>query len=92
MVFAQSFNMAGDTFAPMVVTLFAIWGIQLPLALMLTGATHVVSFLGLSSTLPVLARLGEFGVAWAIVISLVMRAVFYVPYYYWDRWLHVRVT
>jgi putative MATE family efflux protein len=91
MVFAQSFNMAGDTIAPMLVTLFAIWGIQLPLALMLTGTPHVVSFLGVSGTFPVLAHLGEFGVAWAIVISMAIRAVSYVPYYYWGRWLRVRM-
>ena len=92
MVFAQSFNTAGDTFAPMLVTLFAIWGIQLPLALMLTGTPHTLSLGSVSVTLPLVADLGEFGVAWAIVISLAMRAVFYVPYYHWGRWLRVRVN
>ncbi|HXH21748.1 MAG TPA: MATE family efflux transporter [Dehalococcoidia bacterium] len=35
MVFMQSYNTAGDTLVPMVVTLISIWGIQQPLAVVL---------------------------------------------------------
>jgi putative MATE family efflux protein len=35
MVFMQSYNTAGDTFVPMIVTLVSIWGVQQPLAVFL---------------------------------------------------------
>jgi putative MATE family efflux protein len=35
MVFMQSYNTAGDTLVPMIVTLISIWGIQQPLAIVL---------------------------------------------------------
>ncbi len=35
MVFMQSYNTAGDTLVPMVVTLISIWGVQQPLAVLL---------------------------------------------------------
>jgi Na+-driven multidrug efflux pump len=35
MVFMQSYNTAGDTLVPMIVTLISIWGIQQPLAVVL---------------------------------------------------------
>jgi putative MATE family efflux protein len=37
MVFMQSFNTAGDTMIPMIVTLVSIWGVQQPLAFVLPG-------------------------------------------------------
>ncbi|MSP78283.1 MAG: MATE family efflux transporter [Dehalococcoidia bacterium] len=36
MVFQQSFNTAGDTLPPMIVTLIAVWAIEIPLAWFLT--------------------------------------------------------
>jgi len=74
-VFSQSFNTAGDTIVPMVVALATIWGIQQPLAFFL----------------PKVGDLGQVGIAWAIVIALAARPFFYVPYFFWGRWLRVRV-
>lgn len=37
LVFQHSFNTAGDTLVPMLVTLVSIWGVQQPLALLLPG-------------------------------------------------------
>jgi hypothetical protein len=35
--------------------------------------------------------LGQYGVAWAVSIALVSRLLFYVPYFYWGRWMRVRM-
>ena len=88
----QSFNTAGDTMAPMLVTLFSMWVLEIPLALMLTGTTHTFGLFGGSFTLPVLAHLNEFGIAWAIVIAMVARFGLYMPYYMAGRWLRISVT
>ena len=91
-VLGQSFNTAGDTMAPMLVTLLSMWVLEIPLALMLTGATHTFGLFGMPFTLPVLAHLNEFGIAWAIVIAMVARFALYVPYFMAGRWLRVKVT
>jgi putative MATE family efflux protein len=72
-VFQQSYNTAGDTLVPMIVTLVSIWGVQQPLALTLPG-------LGL----------GEYGIAWAVVIAVLVRLLFYSGYFFTERWLRVR--
>jgi putative MATE family efflux protein len=72
-VFQNSFQMAGDTLFPMLITLLSLWGVGIPLAYVLTEYTE----------------LGQFGVAWAVVISMVLRAGAYVPYFYWGRWLRI---
>jgi Na+-driven multidrug efflux pump len=71
----QSFQTAGDTLAPMLVTLATIWGIQQPLAFIL----------------PDLLGIGQFGIAWAIVLAMIARPLFYIPYFFWGRWLRVGV-
>ncbi|PZC48625.1 MAG: Na+-driven multidrug efflux pump [Chloroflexi bacterium] len=90
-VFGQSFNTAGYTFAPMIVTLVSMWLIEIPLALLLTGTEHTISVLGQAITLPILAHLGEFGIAWAIVFAMIVRALLFIPFYKSDRWLNVKL-
>ena len=75
MVFGNSFNTAGDTMVPMIVTLVTIWGIQQPLAYLL----------------PKYTILGEYGVAWAAVISSAARVGIYIPYFFWGPWLKKKV-
>ena len=74
-VFQNSFQMAGDTIAPLLITFVSLWGVGIPLAYALSSFTS----------------LGEFGIAWAVVISMILRAVAYIPYFYWGRWLRVRI-
>ena len=71
----QSFMTAGDTLFPMLVTLITMWGIQQPLAYLFSQE------LGM----------GQYGIAWAISISMFARLFFYVPYFFWGRWLRVDV-
>ncbi len=75
MVFGNSFNTAGDTLVPMIVTLVTIWGMQQPLAYLL----------------PKYTILGEYGVAWAAVISSAARVGMYIPYFFWGPWLKKKV-
>jgi len=69
-VFTQSYNTAGDTVMPMVVSLVTIWGIQLPLAIVLSGVGNRWDILGFSVMIPTFSNLGQYGIAWAIVIAM----------------------
>ena len=71
----NSFQMAGDTLSPMLITLGALWGVEIPLAYVLSEYTE----------------LGQFGIAWAIVVAVTLRSLVYIPYFYWGRWLRVRM-
>ena len=70
-VFTQGFNTSGDTFAPMVIMLSTMWLVELPLAFALAQYTS----------------LQEFGVPWAIVIGMTLRAVVFGVYFIRGRWL-----
>lgn len=90
-VFMQTFNTAGDTFVPMVVTLASIWGIQQPVAILLSGLAYDWRILGWQIPVPQLVNLGEFGIAWAMVIALAVRLFVYFPYFLWGPWMKKRV-
>jgi putative MATE family efflux protein len=74
-VMLQSFMTAGATIFPAAVTLIVIWGVEVPLAYLLSEP------LGL----------GQYGIAWATAIATASRLLFYVPYYLSGRWLRVRM-
>jgi Na+-driven multidrug efflux pump len=88
-VFAESFNTAGDTFVPMVVTLATIWAVQQPVAIFLSGLAHDWSILGREISSPI--NLGQYGVAWAMVIAMAVRLLVYFPYFIQGRWLKSKV-
>lgn len=69
-------------------------------AFQMAGDTMIVMLVNLVSlwaSVPiglVLSRatpLGELGVAWAMVIPMVIRPFVFVPYFYWGRWMRVRL-
>ena len=74
MVFQQSYNIAGDTLAPMIITLLAVWGIELPVAWLLSRT-----------------GLGPLGIGYAAIAGMSARLLFYFPYFFWGRWLRVKV-
>lgn len=88
-IFVQSFQTAGDTIIPMIVSPFATWGVQQPLAIMLSGIAANRKLFGLQ--LPTVGHLGHLGVAWAVVISMLAPLLVYVPYYVWGPWWKKRV-
>jgi putative MATE family efflux protein len=69
-VLQQCISGAGDTLVPMVVSLLAIWLVQLPLAFLISRNTS----------------LGVYGIRWAIVASSVVNAIAYVTYFRMGRW------
>jgi len=75
MVLSESLNGVGDTIVPMVTTLLTMWGMQVPLAYFL----------------PKITPLGVYGVRWAIIAAIVMRAVIYATYFKSGRWKRKRV-
>ncbi len=91
MVFQQSFNTAGDTMVPMLVTLASIWGVQQPLAIMLSGAAADWTVLGWAVPIPTIANLGQYGIAWAIVLAIGVRLLIYFPYFIWGPWTKKQV-
>jgi putative MATE family efflux protein len=66
---------AGETLAPMLISLIILWVIQLPLAFVLSRYTG----------------LGVYGVRWAIVIGLILGATAYIVYFWQGRWKHKKV-
>jgi Na+-driven multidrug efflux pump len=55
---------------PMVVTLVSVWGFEVPLAYALSRWTE----------------LGQYGVAWGVVIGLSVRLLILVPYFFSGAW------
>ena len=74
-VFQQSFNVAGDTVAPMLVTLASVWALEVPMAFVLSRFTPAEAY----------------GVAIAIALAMFFRLALYGGYYTTGRWLRVRV-
>jgi len=75
MVLSESLNGVGDTMVPMITTLLTMWGLQVPLAYLL----------------PKITPLGVYGVRWAIIAGIVMRAIIYSAYFKSGRWKRKRV-
>jgi putative MATE family efflux protein len=69
-VLTNCLNGVGDTMIPLLASLVTMWGLQLPLA----------------AFLPRVANLGVYGVRWAMVIALAMRAFTYIFYFRLGRW------
>ena len=74
-VFQQSFNVAGDTLAPMLVTFMSMWVMEIPIAFVLSRWTPVEAL----------------GIAIAIAIAMLIRFALYGGYYFTGRWLRIGV-
>ncbi|MDD5288644.1 MAG: MATE family efflux transporter [Dehalococcoidales bacterium] len=66
---------AGDTLPPMLLSILASWGIQIPLAYFL----------------PRVPGLGVYGVRWAMVIALFVGAIAFAVYFLGGRWKRKKV-
>lgn len=88
-VFAEAFNTAGDTLVPMLVTLASIWAVQQPAAIYLSGLAQDWTILGWD--VPNLVNLGQYGVAWAMVLAMAARVVVYFPYFLGGSWMKRKV-
>ncbi len=74
-VLQQCLNVAGDTLVVMAIVLVTMWAGQVPLAFFLSRFTS----------------LGVYGVRWAIVSAMVMRALSYAIYFKLGRWKRKKV-
>lgn len=74
-VFTQGFNTTGATFAPMVIMVSTMWLVEIPLAFALSQYTV----------------LGEFGIPWAIVIGMTVRAIAFAIYFIRGKWLRTGI-
>lgn len=70
-VFTHAFNTSGETVAPMLITVGALWLFEIPLALALSNLTS----------------LGQFGVPWAIVAGSTLRLTVLAWYFGRGSWL-----
>ena len=68
-------NGVGDTMTPMLASLITMWGAQVPIAYFLPKYTNM----------------GVYGVRWAMVVALAMRAITYIIYFKLDRWKRKQV-
>ena len=75
-VFQQSFNVAGDTLAPMLVTFMSMWVMEIPNSL---------------RAVPGGRPRNRWGIAIAIAIAMLIRFALYGGYYFTGRWLRVGV-
>ena len=69
-VLGRALNGAGDMVSPLVITLFSLWCLQIPLALILPGSFY----------------LGVTGVWWAILISAVIHGMITTVWFQRGRW------
>lgn len=69
-VLMQCLNGVGDTWIPMLNTLITLWGVQMPLAYFL----------------PKVPGLGVYGVRWAMVAAVVVRAIIFAVYFKIGLW------
>ncbi len=74
-ILSSCLNGAGDTLVPMIAGLVSMWGAQIPLAYFL----------------PKVGDLGVYGIRWAAVIAIWMRAITYIIYFRGGRWKHRKV-
>ena len=74
-VLQESYNGAGDTLAPMVNTLVGVWLIEVPAAWYLCTQTS----------------LGPLGIGYAAILGFGSRAVTLGIYYFYGRWLRIKV-
>ncbi|MBI2853243.1 MAG: MATE family efflux transporter [Chloroflexi bacterium] len=75
MVLMNTLNGLGDTMVPMITTLATMWLVQVPLAYLLSQQSGI----------------GVYGVRWAIVTAMVMRALIFTAYFRTGQWKHRRV-
>ena len=74
-VLQQSFNVAGDTLAPLLVTFISMWVLEIPGAFVLSRFTP----------------LEQYGIPVAIAVSMLARVLLYASYYPTGRWMRIKV-
>ncbi len=74
-VLSRALNGAGDTVAPMIITILSLWGLQVPLAVGLSKLWHPATH----------------GIWWAIAIAMVVNGLLTAAWFQTGRWRHKKV-
>lgn len=90
-VLTQVFNTAGDTLMPAVMGAASVWLVQQPLAIMLSGSDARLGLFGWDVSLPALMHLGHEGIAWAMMLAIMVRVAIFFPHFLWGPWWKRRV-
>lgn len=85
-VLTTVFNTAGDTMISMLVGLGTLWGIQQPIAIVLTGAAGSWTPFGFSLGLPIVTEFGVLGIAVSTVVASATRFLILFVYFRWGPW------
>jgi len=75
MVMMSVMNTVGDTLIALIIDLTTMWGIRVPLAILL----------------PKIGNLGVYGVRWALVADTVFSAIVFIFYFFSGRWKRKKV-
>ena len=83
---------AGDTLSPMVITLFALWGFQVPAALLLSGTKEMWGMnIPFSNLMSRLATNNEVGVWYAMLTSSILQAVVTTIWFLRGKWKRKKI-
>jgi len=74
-VFGRSLNGAGDSVSPMVITVVTLWGVQVPLAIVLSRIWEPATS----------------GIWWAIALAMMLNGLLLTAWFQTGRWKHKRV-
>ncbi len=74
-ILGRALQGAGDTMAPMIITLITLWGLQVPLAVVLSG----------------IVQPAVVGIWWAVDIATVAHGVMIAAWFQTGRWKHIEL-
>lgn len=91
-VLGRAMTGAGDTISPMIITLFALWGFQVPAALLLSGTRTMwgvsIPFLHLFGKM---GANGESGVWYAMLAASILQAAATAIWFSRGKWKHKKI-
>jgi putative MATE family efflux protein len=91
-VLARALNGAGDTTSPLVITLVALWGFQVPAAIYLAGIRELWGIaIPFTDRLPNWAPADETGIWYAMVAASVLQAILSIVWVATGRWKKIEV-
>ena len=76
MIFSNALNSAGDTVPPMIASIATLWGIELPLAFLLSRITDW----------------GLYSIAAATVAATSVRVLLYMSWFQWGKWREKKIS
>ena len=82
----QCMNSAGETVAPMLASMGPLWGVQQPVAILMTGSAVTWDIAGRSFGIPTMWNVGVMGIPVAILAASAARLSLLFAYFLWGPW------